>query len=194
MHCVVGRLGLFLHAFFFRFKGFFRCFIILILRWFNHEELALFAAMFAAPRFVVMPTQLIGRSFVKLVSCQLFWCRGLDGSRGGSRPRHGCSGSDPYPSYLVVQLFFLDMREENHRHKSVRLGLPGVHRELAEGDRELTGSSPKVIGSVSGVHRKMIERLAESSSEDARKFIESSEDRLTCRTIRMIIIVLVYRS
>ncbi|RWW20371.1 hypothetical protein BHE74_00050152 [Ensete ventricosum] len=39
-----------------------------------------------------MPTQPLGRSFVKLVSCQLFWCGGLDGSRGGSRPRHGWSG------------------------------------------------------------------------------------------------------
>ncbi|RWV87508.1 hypothetical protein BHE74_00030586 [Ensete ventricosum] len=46
---------------------------------------------------------------------------GLDGNRGGSRPRHGWSGSDPCPSYLVVQLFFLDTREGNHRHKSVRL-------------------------------------------------------------------------
>ncbi|RRT31714.1 hypothetical protein B296_00031203 [Ensete ventricosum] len=42
----VGTLPLWL----LRFKGFFRCFIVLILRWFNHEELALFAAMFAAPR------------------------------------------------------------------------------------------------------------------------------------------------
>ncbi|RZS05068.1 hypothetical protein BHM03_00035503 [Ensete ventricosum] len=99
------------------FKGFFKCFIVLILRWFNHEELALFVVMFAAPRFVVMPTQLFGRSFAKLVSCQLFWCRGLDGSRGGSRPRHGWSGSNPCPSYLMVQLFFLDMREGNRRHK-----------------------------------------------------------------------------
>ncbi|RRT33341.1 hypothetical protein B296_00036885 [Ensete ventricosum] len=44
-------IGLFLHGFFFRFKGFFRCFIVLILRWFNHEELTLFAMMFAAPWF-----------------------------------------------------------------------------------------------------------------------------------------------
>ncbi|RWW46026.1 hypothetical protein BHE74_00048071 [Ensete ventricosum] len=50
VHCVVGRLGFFLHSFFFRFKGFFRCFIILILRWFNHEELALFVVMFLAPQ------------------------------------------------------------------------------------------------------------------------------------------------
>ncbi|RRT62093.1 hypothetical protein B296_00027925 [Ensete ventricosum] len=50
VHCVVGRLGLFLYGFYFRFKGFFRCFIFLILRWFNHEEPALFAVMFAAPR------------------------------------------------------------------------------------------------------------------------------------------------
>ncbi|RWV94614.1 hypothetical protein GW17_00042830 [Ensete ventricosum] len=121
MHCVVGRLGLFLYGFFFRFKGFFRCFIILLLCWFNHEELAHFAMMFTAPRFIAIPTQLLGRSFAKLVSCQLFWCRGLDGNRGGSRPWHGWLGSDPCPSYLVVQLFFLDTREGNHRHKSVRL-------------------------------------------------------------------------
>ncbi|RWV82046.1 hypothetical protein GW17_00056485, partial [Ensete ventricosum] len=38
-----------------------------------------------------------------------------------STPWHGWSGSDPCPSYLVVQLFFLDTREGNHRHKSVRL-------------------------------------------------------------------------
>ncbi|RWV92111.1 hypothetical protein GW17_00045553 [Ensete ventricosum] len=61
-----------------RFKGFFRCFIVLILRWFNHEELALFAAMFTAPRFITMPTQPIGRSFAKLISYQFFWYRGLD--------------------------------------------------------------------------------------------------------------------
>ncbi|RWW89637.1 hypothetical protein BHE74_00001367 [Ensete ventricosum] len=78
------------------FKDFLRCFIVLILHWFNHEELALFAVMFAA-------------------------LRGLDGSRGGSRPRHGWLGSDPCPSYLVVQLFFLDTREGNRRYKSVRL-------------------------------------------------------------------------
>ncbi|RRT37483.1 hypothetical protein B296_00017080 [Ensete ventricosum] len=95
MHCVVGWLGLFFHGFFFRFKGFFRCFIVLILRWFNHEDLTLFATMFVA-----------------------LW--GLDGSRGGSRPQHGWSGSDPYPSYLMVQLFFIDIRKGNHRHKSVR--------------------------------------------------------------------------
>ncbi|RWV79844.1 hypothetical protein GW17_00058963, partial [Ensete ventricosum] len=94
--CVVGRLGFSLHGFFFRFKGFFRCFIVLILHWFNHEELALFAVMFAAPR-------------------------GLDGSRGGSWPRHGWSRSDPCPSYLEVQLFILDTREGNRRHKSVWL-------------------------------------------------------------------------
>ncbi|RWW48663.1 hypothetical protein BHE74_00045242 [Ensete ventricosum] len=43
--------------------------------------------------------------------------RGLD----GSRPRHGWSGSDPCPLYLMVQLFFLDTREGNRRHKSVRM-------------------------------------------------------------------------
>ncbi|RWW53835.1 hypothetical protein BHE74_00039634, partial [Ensete ventricosum] len=40
---------------------------------------------------------------------------------GGNRPRHGWSGNDPCPLYLVVQLFFLDTREGNHRHKSVQL-------------------------------------------------------------------------
>ncbi|RWW88419.1 hypothetical protein BHE74_00002704 [Ensete ventricosum] len=84
-------VGLFLHGFLFRFKSFFRCFIVLILRCINHEELALSAVM------------------------------GMDGSTGGSRPRHGWSESDPCPSYLVVQLFFLDIREGNHRHKSVQL-------------------------------------------------------------------------
>ncbi|RRT31209.1 hypothetical protein B296_00058740, partial [Ensete ventricosum] len=121
VHCVVGRLGLFLHTFFFRFEGFLRYFIVLILRWFNHEEPTFFALMFTAPRFIAMPTQLLGRSFAKLVSCQLFWRRGLDGNKGDSRPRYDWLGSDPYPLYLVVQLFFLDTREGNRRHKSVRL-------------------------------------------------------------------------
>ncbi|RRT31485.1 hypothetical protein B296_00054231, partial [Ensete ventricosum] len=95
VHCIVGRWGLFLYGFFFRFKGFFGCFIVLILHWLNHKEPALFAVMFVAP-----------------------W--GLDGSRGGRRPRHGWSGSDPHPLYLMVQLFFLDTCKGNHRHKSVR--------------------------------------------------------------------------
>ncbi|RRT83984.1 hypothetical protein B296_00006363 [Ensete ventricosum] len=46
--------------FFFKFKGFFRCFIVLILRWFNHKESALFAVLFMAPQFVIMPTQPFG--------------------------------------------------------------------------------------------------------------------------------------
>ncbi|RZR78451.1 hypothetical protein BHM03_00003803 [Ensete ventricosum] len=50
-----------------------------------------------------------------------FIFRGSDGSRGGRRLRHGWLGSDLYPSYFVVQSFFLDSREENYRHKSVRL-------------------------------------------------------------------------
>ncbi|RWV83974.1 hypothetical protein GW17_00054356 [Ensete ventricosum] len=63
MHCVVGRWGLSLPGFFFRFKGFFRCFIVLILHSFNHEEPALFAVMFASPRFVAMPhNSLVDRS------------------------------------------------------------------------------------------------------------------------------------
>ncbi|RRT62722.1 hypothetical protein B296_00003658 [Ensete ventricosum] len=83
MQCVVGRLGLFLCGFLFGFEVFFRWVIVLILHWFNHEEPALITAMFAAP-----------------------W--GSDDSRGGSRPRHGWSGSDPCPSCLMVQSFFLD--------------------------------------------------------------------------------------
>ncbi|RRT65497.1 hypothetical protein B296_00007012 [Ensete ventricosum] len=42
MHCVVGRLGLFLYGFIFRFEAFFRWFTVLILYWFNHEKSALF--------------------------------------------------------------------------------------------------------------------------------------------------------
>ncbi|RZS03128.1 hypothetical protein BHM03_00033268 [Ensete ventricosum] len=49
MHCVVGQLGLFLHGFIFGFETFFRWFVVLILYWFNHEKLALFAVMFSAP-------------------------------------------------------------------------------------------------------------------------------------------------
>ncbi|RWW51076.1 hypothetical protein BHE74_00042612 [Ensete ventricosum] len=52
MHSVVGRLGLFLHGFLFGFKAFLRWFAVLIFHWFNHEEPALFAAMFTAPRFI----------------------------------------------------------------------------------------------------------------------------------------------
>ncbi|RWW05074.1 hypothetical protein GW17_00031672 [Ensete ventricosum] len=86
VHCVVGRLGLFLRGFIFGFEAFFRWFAVLILYWFNHEEPTLFAAMFSAPRL-----------------------------------RRGWLGSDPCPSYFVVQSFFLDSREGNRRHKSVRL-------------------------------------------------------------------------
>ncbi|RZR92103.1 hypothetical protein BHM03_00020352 [Ensete ventricosum] len=50
MHCVVGRLGLFLYGFLFGFEAFFRWFVVLILHWFNHEESTLLTAMFAAPR------------------------------------------------------------------------------------------------------------------------------------------------
>ncbi|RZS08322.1 hypothetical protein BHM03_00039278, partial [Ensete ventricosum] len=89
VHCVVSRLGLFLYDFFFRFKGFFRWFIVLILHWFNHKEPALFAGMFSAPRFITVPTQSFGRSFTKLIPRQFFWCGGSDGSRGGCRPQHG---------------------------------------------------------------------------------------------------------
>ncbi|RRT67502.1 hypothetical protein B296_00001902 [Ensete ventricosum] len=48
MHYVINWLGLFLHGFLFGFKAFFRWFAVLILHWFNHEELAHFAVMFAA--------------------------------------------------------------------------------------------------------------------------------------------------
>ncbi|RRT55361.1 hypothetical protein B296_00010954 [Ensete ventricosum] len=44
-----------------------------------------------------------------------------DGNRGGGRPGHGWSGSNFCPSYLVVQSFFLDMREGSRCHKSVWL-------------------------------------------------------------------------
>ncbi|RRT53222.1 hypothetical protein B296_00010320, partial [Ensete ventricosum] len=39
VHCVVGRLGLFLRGFIFGFEAFFRWFAALILYWFSHEEL-----------------------------------------------------------------------------------------------------------------------------------------------------------
>ncbi|RWW26709.1 hypothetical protein BHE74_00034724 [Ensete ventricosum] len=60
--------------------------------------------------------------------------------------------------------------------------LPRVHRELVEGDREFAGSEPRVC-------QKMIERLAESSLEDAEKFTGSSGDQLTCQITRMIVFV-----
>ncbi|RWW44828.1 hypothetical protein BHE74_00049376 [Ensete ventricosum] len=41
VHCVVSRLGLFLHGLIFGFEAFFRWFAVLILYWFNHEESAL---------------------------------------------------------------------------------------------------------------------------------------------------------
>ncbi|RWV84225.1 hypothetical protein GW17_00054073, partial [Ensete ventricosum] len=69
VHCVVGRLGLFLRIFIFGFEAFFRWFVVLILYWFNHEEPTLFAAMSSAPRFITVPTQSLGRSFTKFVSC-----------------------------------------------------------------------------------------------------------------------------
>ncbi|RWV99740.1 hypothetical protein BHE74_00004128 [Ensete ventricosum] len=121
VHCVVGRLGIFLYGFFFMFQGFFRWFIVLILHWFNNKEPALFAAMFSAPRFSTVPTQSFGRSFMKLIPHQFFWYGGSDGNRGGYRPWHGWSCSDPCPSCLLVQSFFLNTRKGNHRHKSVLL-------------------------------------------------------------------------
>ncbi|RWW58355.1 hypothetical protein BHE74_00034826 [Ensete ventricosum] len=69
VHCVVGRLGLFLRGFIFGFEAFFKWFAVLTLYWFNHEEPTLFAAMFSAPRFITMPTQPLIRSFTKLISC-----------------------------------------------------------------------------------------------------------------------------
>ncbi|RWW37373.1 hypothetical protein BHE74_00057527, partial [Ensete ventricosum] len=49
VHCVVDRLGLFLHGFIFGFNAFFRWVTVLILYWFNHEKSARFAKMFSAP-------------------------------------------------------------------------------------------------------------------------------------------------
>ncbi|RZS29103.1 hypothetical protein BHM03_00062785, partial [Ensete ventricosum] len=46
MHCVVGRLGLFLYGFLFGFEAFFKWFVVLILHWFNHEEPTLLTTMF----------------------------------------------------------------------------------------------------------------------------------------------------
>ncbi|RZR89264.1 hypothetical protein BHM03_00016970 [Ensete ventricosum] len=54
---------------------------------------------------------------------------------GGSRPWHCWLGSDPCPSYIVVQLFFLDMREGNRYHKSVRLFDSRPMLNLAKRDR-----------------------------------------------------------
>ncbi|RWW30456.1 hypothetical protein GW17_00004966 [Ensete ventricosum] len=107
MYRKIGRLGLFLRGFIFGFETFFRWFDVLTLYWFYHKKPPLFATMFVAPWFVAVPTQPLGRSLPKLVSCQFFRCRGLDGGRGGWRFRHCWSGSDPSPSSFVVQSFFL---------------------------------------------------------------------------------------
>ncbi|RWW28560.1 hypothetical protein GW17_00006957 [Ensete ventricosum] len=48
MHCIIGRLGLFLHGIF-EFNVFFRWFNVLILYWFDHKEPSFFFAMFSAP-------------------------------------------------------------------------------------------------------------------------------------------------
>ncbi|RWW68892.1 hypothetical protein BHE74_00023550 [Ensete ventricosum] len=101
VHCIVGRLGLFLRGFIFEFEAFFRWFVVLILYWFNHEKSALFAAMFSAPRL-----------------------------------RHGWLGSDPCPSYFVVQSFFSDSCEENRRHKSVRRLRKSVREKREEEEEE----------------------------------------------------------
>ncbi|RWW57218.1 hypothetical protein BHE74_00036011 [Ensete ventricosum] len=86
MHCIVGRLGLFLRGFIFEFEVFFRWYSVLILYYFDDEEPPLFAVMFSAP-----------------------WLQ------------HGWSGSNPYPSYFMVQSFFLESCEGNCHHKSIRL-------------------------------------------------------------------------
>ncbi|RWW49501.1 hypothetical protein BHE74_00044319 [Ensete ventricosum] len=57
VHCIVGRLGLFLRSFIFEFKVFFRWYNVLILYWFDAEEPPLFVAMFSASRFITMLTQ-----------------------------------------------------------------------------------------------------------------------------------------
>ncbi|RRT62055.1 hypothetical protein B296_00014348 [Ensete ventricosum] len=77
-----------------------------------------------------------------------------------------------------------DPEEKRVREIDAHQGVDGLRarRELAKGDRELVGSAP-------GVRRKIIERLAGSSPEDAGKFAGSLEDRLTCRTIITIVIV-----
>ncbi|RZS21580.1 hypothetical protein BHM03_00054247 [Ensete ventricosum] len=51
MHCIVGRLGLFLRGFIFEFEVFFRWYSVLILYYFDDEEPPLFAVMFSAPWF-----------------------------------------------------------------------------------------------------------------------------------------------
>ncbi|RWW59574.1 hypothetical protein BHE74_00033482, partial [Ensete ventricosum] len=60
VHCIVSRLGLFLHGFIFEFEVFFRWYDVVILYWFDDEEPPLFAAMFLAPQFIIMPTQPLG--------------------------------------------------------------------------------------------------------------------------------------
>ncbi|RWW06344.1 hypothetical protein GW17_00030338 [Ensete ventricosum] len=69
VHCIVGRLGLFLRGFIFKFEVFFKWYGVLILYWFGDEEPPLFAAMFSAPQFITMPTQPLSRSLTKLNSC-----------------------------------------------------------------------------------------------------------------------------
>ncbi|RWW80386.1 hypothetical protein BHE74_00011277 [Ensete ventricosum] len=54
---------------------------------------------------------------------------------------------------------------------------PGDHRKLAEGDRGLAGSSPKVIRSLLGVRWVLVEgdwELARNASRVCRKMIKSS--------------------
>ncbi|RZR93124.1 hypothetical protein BHM03_00021544 [Ensete ventricosum] len=108
MHCVVDWLGLFLRGFLFGFKAFFRWFAALIFHWFNHKEPALFATMFAAPRFVAMPTQSFGRSFVKLISCQFFWCGGsaaVEGAVGLGMAGRGKPFLEPLPRESSMGVF-----------------------------------------------------------------------------------------
>ncbi|RWW03697.1 hypothetical protein GW17_00033123 [Ensete ventricosum] len=71
VHCVVGRLALFLHGFFFRFKGVFRWFIVLILHWFNHKEPTLLAAMFSAP--CISPLPLFGAAVAVFAAVAVAW-------------------------------------------------------------------------------------------------------------------------
>ncbi|RRT70407.1 hypothetical protein B296_00027356 [Ensete ventricosum] len=118
VHYVVSRLGLFLHGFIFKFKAFFRWFVVLILYWFNHEESALFAAMFSAPRFIIVPTQPLD-DHSQILSLVNFFGAGarmtVEGADGLSVAGRGVT------LVFVVQSFFLDSFKGNRRHKSVRL-------------------------------------------------------------------------
>ncbi|RRT43615.1 hypothetical protein B296_00022060 [Ensete ventricosum] len=69
VHCVVNRLGLFLRGFIFGFETFFRWFTVLIFYWFNHEELALFAVIFSAPRGTTPDDSKAAKALAMMRSC-----------------------------------------------------------------------------------------------------------------------------